>query len=218
MDKLRISIVGTSGTGKSTLSKMIADQLGLAHIPEQARVVCEDVGIELRELRYRDTYLFQKKVLEYQIASEIRFRETGFVADRSVFDPLVYLLRFTEAPPLLVAEYKKLIFSYYRDNPYHHFFYLRPGEFDPEDDGVRSTDRLYRFQVDGMFLMLLKSYSIGFETLTGSREHRLMKALQSIENGRKSREQGSLFGNVETRSGVLHQEYIPIFESKSKNL
>ncbi|MFP4458496.1 MAG: ATP-binding protein [Candidatus Zixiibacteriota bacterium] len=215
MEKLRICTVGTSGTGKSTLSRMLAEELGIAHIPEQARVVCEDLGIELRELRYRDTYLFQKKVLEYQIREEERFRNTGFIADRSVFDPLVYLMRFTEAPPLLVAEYKKLIFSYYKNNPYHHIFYLRPGEFEPEDDGVRSTDRLYRYQVDGMFLMFLKTFSIEVETITGSKENRLMKALQSIENKRQKLEKSGLFENVETRRQIINHEHIPVFNSEN---
>jgi nicotinamide riboside kinase len=184
-DNLRIAIVGTSGTGKYTLSNVLAASLEMPYIPEQARVVVDDFGDNLRDMRRRDPLFFQKKVLDYQIQAEMRYTE-GFVSDRSVYDTFIYLLRYCDVSPAVVSEYRRMIFEYIMKRPYSVVFFLRPGEFDPPDDGVRSVDRFYRYQVDGMFYMFLNSYSIEHYLLTGSIEERLDKALEIIDYKRKN--------------------------------
>lgn len=208
MKPLRVALVGTSGTGKSSLSKHIAEKMNIPHIAEQARVVSRDMGTTLRDMRYRDPFLFQRKVLEYQFKMEEDFSKTGFIADRSIFDPLVYLMRFTEPTPKLVAKYKSIIFNYYSDHPYTHIFFLRPGEFDPPDDGVRSLDRLYRYQVDGMFLMFLNSFSIPYQVVTGSIEERYEKVKAIIEASQNA-DIHSLFENQPQKDDDYYHKYSP---------
>ena len=208
MKPLRVAFVGTSGTGKSTLSRFVSDRMGIPHIEEQARVVSSDMGTTLRDMRYRDPYLFQRRVLEYQFQREKDLSGSGFISDRSVFDPLVYLMRFTDPTPMLVSQYKAIIFRYYSNHPYTHIFYLRPGEFDPPDDGVRSTDRLYRYQVDGMFLMLLNSYSIPYRVITGTIEDRYEKVARIIEESREP-DVRSLFDNQSIRDEEYYKKYAP---------
>ncbi len=211
MKPLRVAFVGTSGTGKSTLSRYVSERIGIPHIEEQARVVSSDMGTTLRDMRYRDPYLFQRKVLEYQFQRERDLSETGFISDRSVFDPLVYLMRFTDPTPMLVSRYRSIIFTYYSDNPYTHIFYLRPGEFDPPDDGVRSLDRLYRYQVDGMFLMLLNSYSIPYRIITGTVDERYRKVKGIIESSREQ-DTRSLFDNQPREEEEYYRKYAPRWE------
>lgn len=166
---MKIALIGASSTGKSTLARLLANELSLPLIREQARVVLADIGKTLPEIRAvpEEILRFQYAVLQAQIDSEFECFNSGFVSDRSIFDNLVLFLRHCEVPKEHVESYRQQVLKHYKANPYDILIFLRPGEFPVEDDGVRTPDPLYQSQVDGMILAILKLYTVDFKEVSG---------------------------------------------------
>lgn len=170
---MKIAIIGASGTGKTTLARALSEEFSLPLIREQARLVMAEFGMELKEIRKDPNLLlrFQDRVLEMQIKSELEHPD-GFVSDRSVFDNLTLFLRhctFTEAE---LFAYQQKVMYHYRRHPYDLLLFLRPGEFPLVDDGVRTPDPNYQWQIDGMILSLLKLLFVEYFEPHGSLKQR----------------------------------------------
>lgn len=180
---MKIALIGASSTGKSTLSRLLAKELRLPLIREQARVVLAEMGKTLPELRAvpEDIVRFQYAVLQAQIDSELECADSGFVSDRSIFDNLVLFLRHCEVTKQHVESYEEIVRNHYERHPYDILVFLRPGEFPVEDDGVRTPDPYYQSQVDGMILAILKLYSVPVLEVSGDPAQRVRGVKSHIE-------------------------------------
>ncbi|MGC9314048.1 MAG: AAA family ATPase [bacterium] len=180
---MKIALIGASSTGKSTLSKLLAKELRLPLIREQARVVLAEMGKTLPELRAvtEDIIRFQYAVLQAQIDSETECADSGFVSDRSIFDNLVLFLRHCEVSSHHIRSYEEIVLTHYKNLPYDLLIFLRPGEFPVEDDGVRTPNPYYQSQVDGMILTILKLYSVPTVEVTGDPLQRVRNTKAHIE-------------------------------------
>jgi len=180
---MKIALIGASSTGKSTLAKLLAKELSLPLIREQARVVLAEMGMTLPEIRAVPECIlqFQYAVLEAQIASERECAESGFISDRSIFDNLVLFLRHCDVPKKHVESYERLVLKHNSELPYDLLIFLRPGEFPVEDDGVRTPDPFYQSQVDGMILAILKLFSVPFYEVFGNPIQRVRGTKMQIE-------------------------------------
>ncbi len=178
---MKIALIGASSTGKSTLAARLAKELSLPLIREQARVVLAEFGKTLKEIRAVESEIltFQRRVLEYQIASELECKDTGFVSDRSVFDNLTLYLRHCPLSPEDIDYYRESVLNHYRRYPYDILVFLRPGEFPMVADGTRTPDPYYQSQVDGMIFTILKLFSVPYFEVHGDIELRVreVKAL-----------------------------------------
>lgn len=183
---MKIALLGSSSTGKTTLSSALSKELALPLIREQARVVLAVLGKTLKELRSKPEEIlnFQKMVLEYQIASELECAESGFVSDRSVFDNLTLYLRHCPLIPNEVDNYRSIVFKHYESHPYDFLIFLRPGEFPMEEDGVRTPDPIYQSQIDGMMLAILRLFSIPYFEVHGTLPERVAEIKRLIEEYR----------------------------------
>lgn len=181
---MKIALIGASSTGKSTLSRLLARELRLPLIREQARVVLAEMGKTLTELRAvpDDIVRFQYAVLQAQIDSELECADSGFVSDRSIFDNLVLFLRHCEVQREHVESYQEIVLRHYQNYPYDVLIFLRPGEFPVEDDGVRTPSPLYQSQVDGMILAILKLYSVPVVEVSGDPPQRVRATIAHIES------------------------------------
>ncbi|RKZ30286.1 hypothetical protein DRQ36_06070 [bacterium] len=180
---MKIALIGSSSTGKSTLARLLAKELALPLIREQARVVLAEMGKTLKELRANpdDILKFQHAVLEHQIASEIECAESGFVSDRSVFDNLTLYLRHCPVTSPGVEHYRETVLAHYREYPYDILVFLRPGEFPMEADGVRTPEPLYQAQVDGMILAILNLFCVPYFEVAGTPTQRVAAVKEIIE-------------------------------------
>lgn len=167
---LRIAIVGSFSTGKTTLAEKLAPTLGLPLLPEVAREVVE-LGFKLDKdaTAETETLIFLK-----QYNNELAYGE--FVGDRSLIDVLVYAgWVLDNRPPTkemaLWAECKKIAERNLRGN-YSHVFYL-PIEFPIVLDGLRPDDPSFQKDIDERMVSLCKSHDIDYVTLTGSVEERI---------------------------------------------
>lgn len=111
---MRIALYGASGTGKTTLARMIAEELQLSMNPVGSRSVAQAMGfdspydVDRAGMRAE----FQRRLLSEKVAWE-RDRE-AFVTDRTTLDNLTYTLMHDvgaiDAP--MLAEARRAFFRY----------------------------------------------------------------------------------------------------------
>lgn len=150
---LRIYVCGAHSTGKTTLARHLAHELGLPLINEVARQVIAEFELSFETLRVDITRAgeYQREVFQRQLEVEERYPE-GFVSDRS-FDNLAYAARhsliFTD---LLDADAER----YFERVRQSLVFYVRPQRECMQNDGLREQvawDEINR--IDGMLDLLL---------------------------------------------------------------
>ena len=170
MADLRIAIVGSFSTGKTTLGTELARRLRLPLLPETAREVVE-LGFKLDKDATPET---EALIFLKQYNNEISTRQ--FVGDRSLIDVMAYAGWVLDNQPrrkemALWEECERLAERALRSS-YSHVFYL-PIEFPIVLDGLRPDDPAFQREIDHRIVGLLKSHDLHFETVTGSVEERM---------------------------------------------
>ncbi len=183
MSSLRIVIVGSLSTGKTTLAERLARELNLPLLPEAAREVVE-LGFKLDKdaTPETETLIFLKQFNNELSASH-------FIGDRSLIDVMAYAGWVLDNQPrrkenALWEECEQLAERYLRTN-YSHVFYL-PIEFPIVPDGLRPEDPEFQKEIDGRILRLLDTHGLSYETIGGSVDERAQK-VHSIVAGSSSR-------------------------------
>lgn len=133
---LRIAIVGSHGTGKTTLVEKLGDILKIPVIEEIARTVILERNKLPHDMDDLERFVFQQTVFDRQTAREDE--AIGFISDRSVLDALVYAHGTSG-----VLALEEVITLRLRNKPYDHIFFI-PREFPLEFDGVRKEDEIYQ--------------------------------------------------------------------------
>jgi nicotinamide riboside kinase len=172
MQELRIAIVGSFSTGKTTLAEALARRLDLPLLPETAREVVE-LGFKLDKDATPET---EALIFLKQYNNEISQRE--FVGDRSLVDVMAYAGWVLDNQPrsreiALWEECEKLAERRLRVN-YSHVFYL-PIEFPIVLDGLRPDDPAFQKEIDSRVIRILRAHDIEYQTVTGSVEERLQQ-------------------------------------------
>ena len=169
-DHLRIAIVGSFSTGKTTLAEVLARRLELPLLPEVAREVVE-LGFKLDK---DATPEVEALIFLKQYNNELSIPE--FVGDRSLIDVLAYAGWILDNQDyrkemVLWEECEKLAERRLRTS-YSHVFYL-PIEFPIVLDGLRPDDPAFQKDIDERILSLLRTHDIDFHTVKGSVEERI---------------------------------------------
>jgi nicotinamide riboside kinase len=178
MEDLRIAIVGSFSTGKTTLAEALARRLDLPLLPETAREVVE-LGFKLDKDATPET---EALIFLKQYNNEISERE--FVGDRSLIDVMAYAGWVLDNQPrvkefALWEECEKLAERRLRGN-YTHVFYL-PIEFPIVLDGLRPDDPAFQEEIDNRVVKLLRAHDIDYRTLSGSVQERLEQIERELE-------------------------------------
>lgn len=174
---MRIAIVGSFSTGKTTTAEILASRLDLPLLPEVAREVVE-LGFKLDKDATPET---ETLIFLRQYNNELATPE--FVGDRSLIDVMAYagwVLDNQERTKELYLwdECVRLAERRLRTS-YSHVFYL-PIEFPIVLDGLRPDDPGFQKDIDERILGLLRGNDIEYETITGGIDERVDKILGSL--------------------------------------
>lgn len=182
IDNLKINFVGSQGTGKSTLleaMKKDEEFKGLKFQTEIVRDLVKEKNLSINESGnansqkiFFDAY---KEVLE----------KTGYVSDRCLIDVYAYTNwlydhKSTNKEQELKSLYEEILRqrTSIRNRDFGLVIYF-PIEFDIVADGVRSVNKEFQKEIDGIIIDTLTKFDISYFTITGSVEQRL-KQLKEI--------------------------------------
>lgn len=169
---MRIAIIGSHGTGKTTLAKWLTHELKMNLIPD---VVPEALrlGFTINESSSVESQLW---ILTTQLELERNTKES-WVSEKALWDNYIYgslMIKDLEA----VHTIKKVV---ERNVNYDFVFYL-PIEFPIFDDGKRSMSIEFQKKIDSMYRYYLDQHLIQYFILTGSLSNRLNQAIAIINN------------------------------------
>ena len=169
---LRIAIVGSFSTGKTTTAEILARRLNLPLLPEVAREVVE-LGFKLDKDATPET---ETLIFLRQYNNELATPE--FVGDRSLIDVMAYagwvLDNQTRTKEFYLWDECVQLAERRLRTSYSHVFYL-PIEFPIVLDGLRPDDPAFQKDIDERILGLLRGNDIDYETITGGIEERVEK-------------------------------------------
>lgn len=178
-----ITFVGSHGTGKTKLSRIIAEKLNMPYIEEQARISMEKLNItNMDELR-KDKQMFsifQHDVLRRQFNKEAEYIDIGFVSDRSTLCNNIYYLLNTDDCVAIQQTYKNLALENYK-HLYDLVIYI-PIMFPISDDGVRNKENKYQRQVDEKIKEYLKQNINVYTVKADNIEDRIVECLDIIND------------------------------------
>lgn len=176
----KIGICGSHGTGKTTLAKRLSEETGLPLIIEQARIVAEQLNINIRDLepKSREGFLFQYGCLNYQIKEE-QARWLGFVSDRTTIDNAAYWTKLYAGlwPARYSLRYYEVAFNNVKN--YDLIIYV-PIEFELVDDGVRHIGLDMQKEIDIYIRAYLSLNARNYITVSGTTEERLERVLKEL--------------------------------------
>lgn len=173
---MRIAISGASGTGKTTIAKVIAERFNIPLNPVGARSVSAGMGLDnpydVDRLGLRVEFqgrLFQQK-------RDWEAQHEHFVTDRSYFDNLVYcMLHMGSAlPDGSIASYQASM------TRYEVVFRLQKRDFQDLNDGVRVKGETYHWAYERLLSDLYSIPTTPSLTLQGSKCVRLESALRTL--------------------------------------
>lgn len=153
---MKIAIIGTHSTGKTTLKEHIGNELAatghsVAHLPEFARLCPFPIN-------QTTTLEAQTWILEQQMLHEYIAHQPGvfLLCDRATIDNFAYMHRATNGKD--INGYENLAVDHMQT--YDYVFKTTMLDIDPLYDKVRSTDGTFRQDIDNRITHFLHKHNI----------------------------------------------------------
>lgn len=153
---MRIGLSGAQGVGKTTLAGVLARELDIPLVEEQARVVVKEFGLDsLRALKGRPQLSkeFQWACLNAQIRVENELGDR-FIADRTVVDNAAYWLKWRAGRSSSQDNLEYYRACEARAGVYDLVIYVPP-EIPLMSDGFRTANPVYQAEMDWLIKTLL---------------------------------------------------------------
>lgn len=185
---LKIAMFGACGTGKTTLATALANELHLPTVTNHARPIISSLGVEdVRDVDGKTMVLLEHALLLVRIKEQLKCSNSGFVADRSPLDQVIYWYTDCERVyPELTNNFVDTAIEYLKFNPYDLFIYV-PVEFELQNsDTLRYFDE-HRHLEDKIASKLYASQkaegkiSKHFMTVSGSVKKRTQSIMDYLE-------------------------------------
>lgn len=176
---MKIEFIGAQGTGKTT----VADQLtgfGIPVIDNVIRNLVKEQGIKINQQGTIEGQEAIFRAYEHALDEYMDFISTRSLFDVVAFTQYLYVHGRIEDPYDVVRQVDRLV-TYLHNNKDVVYVYF-PIEFDPVDDGVRSTDKKYQKEIDKIMVEILKNTKTPYYTIHGTVEERVKFMNDLIDN------------------------------------
>lgn len=162
---IKIGFTGSHGTGKTTISIAVANELGVTLIEERARMFSE-LGFDLNKKASLETQLL---MLVDQVAAESGPFHT-WVADRILIDYLAYIVCLDHTPSkqiqtMLENNIAWMMRGVHFSGRYDHIFLVPTGKITLLADILRPDDIYYQELIDSNIRFYLDKFGIPFHEI-----------------------------------------------------
>ena len=172
---MRLALVGSASTGKTTLVKAIGDRFKIKVIPEFAREIIAEMGkLSPKDLTPEESYYFENEIITRKIRMERRYKT--FIADRSTADNAIYYLKFCSRhyDDKANQQYVKKAVNHLKI--YDKIIVLPWNVIPYEEDGFRSGDKYYQYEIHCCLIGFLHDNKIKYEVMKDVElEHRVKR-------------------------------------------
>ena len=182
-----VALVGAHGTGKTSLINALHDKLRkdgveVTVLPEVPRKICDRVSDPEFFRRENNTLPRQMLILLAQMTLEAEPTNALRLSDRTVLDHWAYTkLLFPQGLNAnSITEPLSHFIERHCRTMYQKILYIPP-EIAPVDDGTRESSTEFQRQVDEMIRALLADFGLTYDTVRGSVQERLDRAMTLIE-------------------------------------
>jgi nicotinamide riboside kinase len=167
---LKIAVIGTSCTGKTTLCNALQGYPSVTVVPEAARQYFHDHPTPAEDRLGKDVQqLIQDRVIANERAAQRTAGGNVLLCDRSVIDPVIYTAIGGDylGSQILYERVQQHLLSYDR------LGLMDPGGIPYQADSIRIGSQQERMDVHRYFLRFLVSHRLPFDILSGTIETRI---------------------------------------------
>lgn len=173
---MKVLFTGAQGTGKTSVMEALP-----ASWPKIKGVTRKTIAENNLTINQDSTDRSQTAIFDaYSDALSV---DKDFISERSLFDVLAftqYQYCLGKVSEIVLREQLKRVKKFVNDNPDALYIYF-PVEFDPQDDGQRSTDPEYQHAIDAFIRMSIGMFPIKYIIVSGSVVERC-RQIQSVVN------------------------------------
>lgn len=163
----KIAIIGPESTGKSTLTKGLADYFQEPFVPEYGRKYLEENGNQYKE---SDLLKISKGMLNAEKEQAKKAKQFLFCDTDLIMMKVWYEVKYGECHPFVLEKLE--------ENPYDYYLLCAPDlpwEADPLRENPNMREELFeRYKKE------LRDYGVGYSVISGT-EGRLEKAIEVLE-------------------------------------
>lgn len=162
---MKIAIIGTHGSGKTTLALNLVDQLSKKY-PNKTVGFLQEVAGRCPLKINRGGLLSQIWIVQKQIIDEIELMQKYdiVVCDRSLLDSYVYTRDVCSFHKLEMPEWIEKLLEYHMES-YDYLFRTKLNSKYLVKNGVRSVDTQWQEVIEGIFNKVLEEKKISSEDL-----------------------------------------------------
>lgn len=176
---MRIGLCGTVSVGKTTLVNALKElpEFKDYHFATERSKYLRDLGIPLNT----DSTLKGQTIFLAERCTELMY--DNVITDRTVIDVMAFTLNANSINIIDKAGFE--MYAQCLLNEYDYIFYISPEGVEIEDNGVRTTDPIYRNQIDQTIQQILRMYRDkikSYKEIKGSTQERIEAILQHIYN------------------------------------
>jgi len=176
---MRIGLCGTVSVGKTTLVNALKElpEFKDYHFATERSKYLRDLGIPLNT----DSTLKGQTIFLAERCTELMY--DNVITDRTVIDVMAFTLNANSINIIDKAGFE--MYAQCLLNEYDYIFYISPEGVEIEDNGVRTTDPIYRDQIDQTIQQILRIYRDkikSYKEIKGSTQERIEAILQHIYN------------------------------------